>query len=169
MSDRHTVHTHQEYADGLLSASAKAEVERHTASCDACREDLKMFTELKLRLAAIEAPDPGDLYFDSLTEKILVRTALPSPAQTSESVIDIPAGQRIMKTLIRLAAAITLLFGSFYASGFAPEHSYDSWTDNMAQSGYQRTDPIALPDAELQIQETAGAKESDPEKEKTQK
>lgn len=150
MSDRHTVHIHNDYADGILSDREKAEVDRHQADCPACRKDLNMITELKKRLSEIESPDPGNRYFSELTDKVLTRTTLPTGAGTAGNiVVDIPSGQQTLKTLIRVAAAITLLFGSFYASGFMPEKSQGNWADYSSPSGYLISDPIALPDAGL--------------------
>lgn len=152
MSDRHTMHLHDDYADGKIPEDVTAEVDRHTADCPACRKDLTMISELKKRLSEIEAPDPGDRYFRELTDKILLRTASHTGVQTDgATIIPVAPGQQAMKTLIRIAAAITLLFGSFYASAFLSDGNDSSWADTAQPAGYLLTDPIALPDAEIQV------------------
>ncbi|MEZ5359545.1 MAG: zf-HC2 domain-containing protein [Candidatus Zixiibacteriota bacterium] len=150
MSDRHTVHLHDDYADGSMAEKLRSEIDRHTADCSACREDLDMIIELKKRLAEIEAPDPGDRYFQELTDKILYRTA-PTDVRTDGAVIiPVSPGQQTMKTLIRVAAAVTLLFGSFYASAFLTDKNQSNYADSSQPAAFLLTDPIALPDAEAQ-------------------
>ncbi|MCK5125432.1 MAG: zf-HC2 domain-containing protein [candidate division Zixibacteria bacterium] len=152
MMDRHTSHLHNDYVDGLLSEKQASEVDNHADSCEKCREDLNQLRNLKDRLAAIDAPDPGLEYFERLSEKVAERTHSITNESNSKSVNIKPvsASQAVLKTLIRVAAAITLLFGSFYASDFLSGNNQSPNSDNWAVLEYNIPDPIALPDSEHQ-------------------
>ena len=152
MTDRHTMHLHSDYLDKSLSAEQRRAVERHLATCSECRRDFDLLRNLLARLSEIESPDPGIDYFNDQTEKIMARTASPSErrADTITLTPPAPSSQRILKILIRLAAVITLLFGSFYVSGLIPERYNSRLGGKFAQSEYQIPAPISLPDAEHQ-------------------
>jgi len=131
MTDRHSIHLHGDYVDGELSPIEKSDVDAHIASCESCREDLERLTRLKASLATLTTPDPGIEYFDNLTDRIAART-------TNAARDDVVAPQRgpdMLKILIRLAAAITLLFGSFYLSNIKQAHSPTGWANQSGQTG----------------------------------
>jgi hypothetical protein len=139
MTYRHTLHLHGDYLDGDLSPQQETLVEKHVSECPRCREDLEKLKKLTQTLKEIQAPDPGDNYFRQLNDTLMARTASVAPAETSSSKSsrEIQSGRRILMTLIRLAAAITLLFMAFYISDFNQERQTTRWTQHlMKQTDY---------------------------------
>lgn len=57
-------------ADGALGANARAEAERHVASCAACREALAELVSQDEALAVALAHDPGEAYFDTFAARV---------------------------------------------------------------------------------------------------
>lgn len=59
--------------DGELSAELKQEVQWHLNSCQKCRVKAAESNQLKFVLKAFIVRDPGQDYFNALTESILSR------------------------------------------------------------------------------------------------
>ncbi len=142
MTYRHTSHIHGDYLDGDLSPEQRNRVERHLATCDECRQDLEKLKKLTQALQGIEGPDPGKAYFDSLADIVMARTAsMTGPELSSKPVTDRhSSGRQVLTTLIKLAAAVTLLFTAFYISDFSHKNHATRWAEHIGQSGYVTTD-----------------------------
>lgn len=137
MTYRHTIFYHGDYLDGDLSPELRKQVEGHLATCTECREDLEKLKRLAESLRRLEVPDPGGQYFDSLSGMIMARTAaIPAPESSpTPAPYQRNAGRRILTTLIKLAAAVTLLFTAFYISDFNQEKRATRWAELIRQSG----------------------------------
>lgn len=55
-----------EYLGGSLSGEVRNAVEVHLRECPACRSELSMMSELM----SIDAPDPGNLFWETLPQKV---------------------------------------------------------------------------------------------------
>ncbi|MBI5409300.1 MAG: zf-HC2 domain-containing protein [Nitrospirae bacterium] len=55
-----------EYLKGALSEEVRKELEFHLNDCSACRDELSLLSEL----INIEAPDPGELFWNTLPQKV---------------------------------------------------------------------------------------------------
>ena len=55
-----------EYLSGSLSEDARNAIEVHLRDCSACRSELSMMSEL----VSIDAPDPGNLFWETLPQKV---------------------------------------------------------------------------------------------------
>jgi len=121
MTYRHTTHLHGDYLDGHLTSDQTSAIDNHLSVCDACRADMHALRSLKNTLGNIAVPDPGDEYFDGLAATVDSMTQSP-PAQRV-TTFDYPGAAlgRTLKTLIRLAAIVTLLFTAFYVSNIRQE------------------------------------------------
>jgi len=136
MTYRHTTFYHGDYLDGDLSPDMRDQVERHLAECAQCREDLEKLKALTRSLSQIDVPDPGEEYFESVTEIIMARTAGNQEAESSRGPVPFqPATRRrLLTTLIKLAAAVTLLFTAFYISDFNQEKRATRWAEQIRQN-----------------------------------
>lgn len=137
MTSRHCRYWHGEYLDGEVSPELRAEIEQHIQVCLECREDLEQTRRLRAFLGQIDSPDPGQAYFDGLGERIVARVGM----QTDADDFPLPArpvnrSGEILKTLIGLAAVITLLFSSFYLSGLKQEKEQKRWAEKASQGTY---------------------------------
>lgn len=144
MTYRHTTHLHGDYLDGELSPEQMEFVRHHLSICEKCRDDLDQLKRLNLVLKGTEIPDPGDDYFESVTDVILARTASISGQQSSPVMSggrDNP-GRQALKTLIKLAAAVTLLFTAFYVSDFHQQKQTTRWADKIKGSDYAAFDSL---------------------------
>ncbi len=141
MTYRHTTYLHGDYLDGTLSPDEMAQVDRHLKECEKCREDFHRLQTLTATLRRIESPDPGDVYFDNLVEMISLRTEGIQDEQfaAQPSAFQPVATRRTLKVLIKLAAAITLLFMAFYISDFNRKQQSPHWSEHMTGSGYAGT------------------------------
>lgn len=144
MTDQHTSHLISEYIDNELSPDLRSKFDKHIEKCQRCREELGKSIRLKTVLSEINAPDPGDQYFDDLSERIESLT-FHEGAASVESVV--PTGrfgkqQEVLKMLIRLAAVITLLFVSFYISDMAGSSRNERWVGTMSDSDYVENDNL---------------------------
>jgi anti-sigma factor RsiW len=137
MTYRHTLHLHGNYLDGELSQEQRTQVEKHLDNCRECREDLEKLRVLISTLGRIEPPDPGNGYFDGLYETTMARTvSVTEPEPNSENALESRnQGRRVLITLIRLAATVTLLFAAFYISDFNREQKATRWTKHIAEKG----------------------------------
>lgn len=151
MTSRHSRYWHGEYLEGEVSPERKAEIEQHIQGCPECREDLERLRRLRASLGRIQSPDPGPAYFEGLGERIVARI----DAAVEETPLPVRPGHRsgeILKTLIGLAAVITLLFSSFYLSGLKQERDRKQWVEQAAHGKYVHTEsgqPSTVP-VELQ-------------------
>jgi hypothetical protein len=141
MTYRHTTYLHGDYLDGDLGPEEIAQVDRHLKECAACREDFERLRRLTATLRKIESPDPGQAYFDGLIESVTLRTEGIEEERAAEQPATFrpAAARRILKTLIRLAAAITLLFMAFYISDFNRKEQSTHWSENISGGGYAGT------------------------------
>jgi hypothetical protein len=138
MTNRHTTYLHGDFLDGDLSPAETARVEQHLATCGPCREDLERLKRLTSTLRKIETPDPGDDYFDNLLDSVVARTASIERESKGEapSLKRISETKRMLQNLIRLAAAVTLLFVAFYISDFNQRQKSTGWTERFTQGEY---------------------------------
>jgi len=145
MTYRHTSHLHGDYLDGDLSPDARADVERHLETCLECREDIERLKRLKQALRQIEVPDPGDEYFDNLRGIISARTsAMTVPGDSTQPKVEITGTTRqALKTLIRLAAAVTFLFSAFYISDINQEKQSSRWGGKIQKGDFVTSDQIS--------------------------
>ncbi|MFH1701733.1 MAG: hypothetical protein ABIE07_14250 [Candidatus Zixiibacteriota bacterium] len=122
MSNRHITHLIGGFLDGELTPKKHQEVLDHCSCCPSCARELGHYRELKTIMGRIKEPDPGDEYFTTLSENILNRTELirPAPVLDSNMTGSSLSRQNIYKLLIRVAAVITLLFISLFATEFKP-------------------------------------------------
>lgn len=141
MTYRHTTYLHGDYLDGALSPDEMAQVDRHLKVCGECREDFQRLRKLTATLGRIESPDPGEAYFDNLLETVSSRTEgiEDERAVIQPSTFQPAAAKRILKVLIKLAAAITLLFMAFYISDFNRKQQSQHWSENISGGGYAGT------------------------------
>jgi hypothetical protein len=141
MTYRHTTYLHGDYLDGALRPEEMAEVDRHLKTCEKCREDFLRLQKLTATLRRIESPDPGDAYFDDLQEAISLRTEGIDDEQTAAqpTTFQPVSTRRALKVLIKLAAAITLLFMAFYISDFNRKQQTPHWTEHVSGGGYAGT------------------------------
>ena len=138
MTYRHTIHLHGDYLDGDLSPDQKDQIKRHLDTCAECRQDLEKLRRLTQALHAIEGPDPGDAYFENLTDLVMARTAtMTGPAVSSRTIPEYRGpGRQTLTTLIKLAAAVTLLFTAFYISDFNYKNYAPRWAEYINHGGY---------------------------------
>ena len=141
MNSRHIDEILHDYLDGDLTPEQRAEAEKVIAQSGELQARLKELKELKKVLGSIEVTNPGDAYFNDLTERIMART-------DSEPVTPIaPAngnrrGPEIIKILIKLAAIVTLLFASFYFSTLKEHSTPVKWTQDENYGRYILPDTI---------------------------
>ncbi len=141
MTDRHTSYLHGGYLDDELSPARRTEIEAHLIRCRECREDLDQLRRLRSLLGRIETPNPGPEYFAGLEERIAVMTtAQEGPMGLSISPSTRNRGGEILRTLIGLAAVITLLFTSFYISSERQEREYNRRAGRAPGSRYVQAD-----------------------------
>jgi len=137
MTYRHTTFYHGDYLDGELSPDLRDQIERHLAACAECREDLEKLKVLTRSLTQLEVPDPGDEYFEALTGTIVARTAAITGEESAPATVSYQRDtrRRLLTTLIKLAAAVTLLFTAFYISDFNQEKRATRWAEHIRRSG----------------------------------
>jgi anti-sigma factor RsiW len=116
MTYRHTVPLHGDYLDEEVAPLIRREIEQHLAICPACRADLEQLRALKNLMSGVTVPDAGENYFRSTERSILERTVEGLPDEAPGAVPPIDSVRHMLKTLIRIAAVVTLLFGTFYLS-----------------------------------------------------
>lgn len=138
MTNHHTNPWHSDYLDDELSSEKKTEIKAHLEICAECRDDMEKLRRLRSALRSIEAPDPGREYFADLTERIAARTV--SSATDQRVAKYVSSRTDILKTLIRLAAVITLLFGSFYVSNLKQEKEGVRWSNTISKGNYVQSD-----------------------------
>lgn len=134
------------YLDGDLTSSQKANVEAHLPVCDICRAELSALKNLKTALLQIASPDPGPEYFRRSLQRIAARTdkrVISEQLQRSNRIGPVPRGQYILRVMIRLAAVITLLFASFYASQLVGQNRAGKWAKSAAEDGLAQDPPAA--------------------------
>lgn len=113
MTNRHTTPRHGDYLDGDVDPKGRLEIERHLSECPACRADMIQLAGLKNLLSGITVPDPGDEYARSSEKAILDRLVEEEPVPIASGLAD-DSVRNLLKNLIRIAAVVTLLFGTFY-------------------------------------------------------
>jgi len=138
MTEHHTHPWHSDYLDNELTPDKKAEVEAHLKTCAECRDDMEKLKKLQSALRNIEVPDPGKEYFAGLSERIAARTVSPTTNRRVPEFIS--SRTDILKTLIRIAAVITLLFGAFYLSNLKREKEGARWNDTISKGKYVQSD-----------------------------
>ena len=149
MTNRHTIPLHGDYLDGDLSPERKQEIGTHLDGCADCRRDFDALRGLKTTLASFDAPDPGKDYFDSLTASIMAKTQIePDTAVETPEFAGTSVG-RMLKMMIRLAAAITLLFTAFYTSDLRQEKILAQTQARAVSGNYFRYGGASLPDEEM--------------------
>ena len=146
MTNRHTIYLHGDYLDGDLSPDETARVEEHLEQCVSCREDLDRLKRLISTLRNIEAPDPGEGYFDNMLATVVARTDI-AEYKTADEAVSRPVEsgtKRVLRTLIRLAVAVTLLFTAFYVSDFSQRQKTSGWAHRVTPGNYvdSDTEPI---------------------------
>ncbi len=57
-----------EYILGTLTEEEKAVIRRHIQNCSECKEELDLIE----KLGNVEVPDPGEMYWDTLAQKVKV-------------------------------------------------------------------------------------------------
>jgi anti-sigma factor RsiW len=135
MKYRHTTHLHGDYLDGDLTPDQRDMVEHHLTECTDCRNDLVQLQNLTQAARLIEIPDPGDGYYDSLTQTIMARTdGIITEAPEAVAPDFRGRGRRVLMTLIKLAAAVTLLFTAFYISDFNQQRNATRWAEHIRKS-----------------------------------
>lgn len=134
MTNRHTSHLIGEFLDGELSPKKHQEVLDHFSRCPSCAKEMKQYQQLKSILNRVESTEPGEGYFEALSENILTRTEHIYPVSKLDSNVRRQSltRQNIFKMLIRVAAVITLLFISLFATEFKPR-KHVSQTGGRAQ------------------------------------
>jgi anti-sigma factor RsiW len=142
MMYRHTSHLHGDYLDGDLSPDQRRLIERHQDRCAACREDMDRLRSLRQSMKQIQPPDPGTEYFEVLGETVMARTAsITSQGGSAANFNDRrEMGRRTLTTLIKLAAAVTLLFTAFYISDFNQEKRATRWAEHLQRRGVLAAD-----------------------------
>ena len=137
MTNRHTIYMHGDYLDGDLSPDETARIEEHLKTCASCREDLDRLKRLISTLRKIEGPDPGKGYFDNLLATVVARTDIIEHEAAADPVsLPVESGtRRVLRTLIRLAVAVTLLFTAFYVSDFSQRQKATGWANRVTDGG----------------------------------
>lgn len=100
------------YADGELAASDAADLERHLATCQACRASLEALRRLRNALAdaALRAPASGEAR-DALRERL--RASLPTPPATSTMRSATRWAPRVASLWAAAATLALVALGSF--------------------------------------------------------
>ncbi len=142
MSSRYTDELLNAYIDGDLPEASRREVEDILETSEEARHSLQRIRRLKANLANLPLYDPGDDYFDQLPDRI--ETRLFPGRQAVGQRPSQPAGRTVLITLIRLAAVITLLFGSFYVSELKNESDRREWVDVTDQPGFVGQDSLPI-------------------------
>jgi len=139
MTYRHTAYLHGDYLDGELSPSQKEQVEKHLAECEQCRQDLERLKRLTESLGQIEVELPGHDYFDRQASYLMSQSDFVHGLERieSESGTSAHPGRKILTTLIRLAAAVTLLFSAFYISDISRQKGTTRWADQIQKSEFR--------------------------------
>lgn len=86
-----------EYLGGSLSEEVRNAVEVHLKDCSACRAELSMMSEL----VSINVPDPGDLYWATLPQKVKALVKEKKPRRFSM--------KSLLFKFVPVAAAIAVL------------------------------------------------------------
>ena len=148
MTTLHTTHLHNDYLDGILSDEDTIIVDKHLNECRDCRRDLEKLRRLVSSLGSFQAPDPGQEYFQNFSDKIAARTVLAekNTAAPRNFTGSRNYRQEILKTLIRLAAVVTLLFISFYISNIKGEKDATRWAEKISDSDFAAGDSVASTD-----------------------
>ena len=154
-----------DYLDGDLSPDKRAELEKMITGSPELQTRLKDMKRLKQTLGGIEVTDPGEAYFNDVTERILARIDS-KPNVPVNSVNDIRRGHEIIKVLIRLAAIITLLFASFYLSTLKEHSTPVKWTQDENVGKYILPDTIERA-FEVDDENTANNKAKNDKKDET--
>jgi len=138
MTNRHTIYLHGDYLDGDLSPDGTARIKEHLKKCASCREDLDRLKRLISTLRRIEGPDPGEDYFNNLLTTVVARTDIIEHEAAAEAVLrPVESGAKgVLRTLIRLAVAVTLLFTAFYVSDFSQRQKTTGWAHRVTPGHY---------------------------------
>lgn len=158
MTYRHTTHFHSDYLDGELDPGRSVEINKHLAECEACKKDLDRLKNLKKSLRNIVVDDPGDDYFEDLSGRVKAQIEAIEPHQDRPQVVAKagPISRNVMalKRLIQLSAAVTLLFGAFYLSGYERDESRFRPSADIAMNQAETLDSIV--EAEFPIDPQSG-------------
>jgi anti-sigma factor RsiW len=133
------------YLDGELSVEQASSIDSHLKICNDCFHELSRLRQLKSSLADVISPNPGDEYFRQLQNRIMARTVEQNNTYTKnsnrrESLVS--SGQNFLRTLIRLAAVVTLLFASFYAAQIVQQVQNSRWAESASENGLVQEDLI---------------------------
>ncbi len=129
MTYRHTTHFHSDYIDDTLDADRKRKIDKHLAECPACQEDLLRLKTLQQNLQNVLVNDPGEDYFEGLSDRVMAKVEALKLTQANKADNKQTSSEQrtpmvyTLRRLIQLSAAVTLLFGAFYLSGFEPDGS----------------------------------------------
>lgn len=132
-----------EYLKGTLSEDLRKTIEVHIRECSSCRSELSMMSEL----VSLDAPDPGDLYWATLPQKVegLVRERKDNhfPARSLFlKFVPAAAALAILLVLLLTGAGRNLL----YESGTYNDPSrvtYSDYDDLTQEDIYVLTDKTA--------------------------
>ena len=143
MTYHHTTPLHGDYLDRGLSPECAAEVDRHIAYCPDCRTDLERLRRITTLLKQVKVPDPGQAFFDNQAEMINGRLDTAGAAGVPRPFEYLQETRHVLRTLIRLAAVITLLFGAFYLSDVRQGNGPRKWMPGKTGSRYAQTEPAS--------------------------
>lgn len=141
MTYRHTTHFHSDYIDDALDADRKGKIDKHLAECPACQEDLLHLKLLQQNLQNVLVNDPGEDYFEGLSDRVMAQVEALNLTQANRNVEKQTGSEQrtpmvyTLRRLIQLSAAVTLLFGAFYLSGFEPDGGRHQLSADIAMKG----------------------------------
>ena len=134
-----------DYLSGSLSEEERNAIEVHLRDCSACRSELSMMSEL----VSIDAPDPGNLFWETLPQKV-------------KGLAEERKGHRFsVKSLffkfVPAAAAIAIFLALFF-TGKEQNGLYESdiYSDDPFMTTYQEYNGLEEEDIYLLTEQTTG-------------
>jgi hypothetical protein len=134
-----------EYLSGSLSEEERNAIAVHLRDCSACRSELSMMSEL----VSIDAPDPGNLFWETLPQKVKVL------------VKEKKAHRFTVKSLffkfVPAAAALAILLG-LLLTGTEKNglYEFDTYSNDPFMATYQEYNGLEEEDIYLLTEKTAG-------------
>jgi len=134
-----------EYLSGSLSEDMREAIEFHIRDCSACRSELSMMSEL----VSIDAPDPGNLFWETLPQKVKGLAEEKKAHRFSVKSLFF----KFVPAAAAIAILLVLLLTGREKNGL---YEFDMYSDDPFMATYQDYNGLEEEDIYLLTEETAG-------------